>query len=133
MFAATRQWARRIKQDAVMLWFAYKDPRTPWLPKIISMLAVAYALSPIDLIPDFVPVLGFLDDAVLLPAMIWLAVRLLPDEVVTACRQLAIDWMQVNQRKPVNRWGIALVLMVWALVVLLIIVWWDRWSALTLA
>jgi uncharacterized membrane protein YkvA (DUF1232 family) len=133
MFAATRQWARRIKQDAVMLWFAYKDPRTPWLPKIISMLAVAYALSPIDLIPDFVPVLGFLDDAVLLPAMIWLAVRLLPDEVVTACRQLAIDWMQVNQRKPVNRWGIALVLMVWALVVLLIIVWWDRWSVLTLA
>ena len=133
MFAAIRQWARRIKQDAVMLWFAYKDPRTPWLPKIISMLAVAYALSPIDLIPDFVPVLGFLDDAVLLPAMIWLAVRLLPDDVVTACRQLAIDWMQVNQRKPVNRWGIALVLMVWALVVLLIIVWWDRWSALTLA
>ena len=133
MFAAIRQWARRIKQDAVMLWFAYKDPRTPWLPKIISMLAVAYALSPIDLIPDFVPVLGFLDDAVLLPALIWLAVRLLPDEVVTACRQLAIDWMQVNQRKPVNRWGIALVLMVWALVVLLIIVWWDRWSVLTLA
>ncbi len=133
MFAAIRQWARRIKQDAVMLWFAYKDPRTPWLPKIISMLAVAYALSPIDLIPDFVPVLGFLDDAVLLPAMIWLAVRLLPDDVVTACRQLAIDWMQVNQRKPVNRWGIALVLMVWALVVLLIIVWWDRWSVLTLA
>ncbi len=133
MFAAIRQWARRIKQDAVMLWFAYKDPRTPWLPKIISMLAVAYALSPIDLIPDFVPVLGFLDDAVLLPAMIWLAVRLLPDDVVTACRQLAIDWMQVNQRKPVNRWGIALVLIVWALVVLLIIVWWDRWSVLTLA
>ena len=133
MFAAIRQWARRIKQDAVMLWFAYKDPRTPWLPKIISMLAVAYALSPIDLIPDFVPVLGFLDDAVLLPAMIWLAVQLLPDEVVTACRQLAIDWMQVNQRKPVNRWGIALVLMVWALVVLLIIVWRDRWSVLTLA
>ena len=133
MFAAIRQWARRIKQDAVMLWFAYKDPRTPWLPRIISMLAVAYALSPIDLIPDFVPVLGFLDDAVLLPAMIWLAVRLLPAEVVAACRELAIDWMQVNQRKPVNHWGIALVLMVWALVVLLIIVWWDRWSVLTLA
>ena len=133
MFAAIRQWARRIKQDAVMLWFAYKDPRTPWLPRFISMLAVAYALSPIDLIPDFVPVLGFLDDAVLLPAMIWLAVRLLPAEVVAACRELAIDWMQVNQRKPVNHWGIALVLMVWALVVLLIIVWWDRWSVLTLA
>jgi uncharacterized membrane protein YkvA (DUF1232 family) len=130
MFVAIRHWARRIKQDAVMLWFAYRDPRTPWLPKIISMLAVAYALSPIDLIPDFVPVLGFLDDAVLLPAMIWLAVRLLPAEVVTACRELAMAWMQVNQRKPINRWGVALVLTVWALVVLLIIVWWDRWSVL---
>jgi uncharacterized membrane protein YkvA (DUF1232 family) len=130
MFTAIRQWAKRIKQDAVMLWFAYKDPRTPWLPKIISMLAVAYALSPIDLIPDFVPVLGFLDDAVLLPAMIWLAVRLLPVEVVTACRQLAIAWMQANQRKPVNRWGVALVLTVWVLVLLFIIAWWERWSAL---
>ena len=130
MFTAIRQWAKRIKQDAVMLWFAYKDPRTPWLPKIISMLAVAYALSPIDLIPDFVPVLGFLDDAVLLPAMIWLAVRLLPVEVVTACRQLAIEWMQANQRKPVNRWGVALVLTVWVLVLLFIIAWWERWSAL---
>ncbi len=133
MFAAIRQWAKQIKQDAVMLWFAYKDPRTPWLPKIISMLAVAYALSPIDLIPDFVPVLGFLDDAVLLPALIWLAVRLLPVDVVKACRQLAFEWMQANQRKPVNRWGVALVLMVWALVVLLLLVWWDRWSALILA
>jgi uncharacterized membrane protein YkvA (DUF1232 family) len=88
-------------------------------------------LSPIDLIPDFVPVLGFLDDAVLLPAMIWLAVRLLPVEVVTACRQLAIAWMQANQLKPVNRWGAALVLTVWALVLLFTIAWWDRWSALT--
>lgn len=131
MFAAIRQWAKRIKQDAVMLWFAYRDPRTPWLPKIISMLAVAYALSPIDLIPDFVPVLGFLDDAVLLPAMIWLAVRLLPAEVVTSSRQLAIEWMQANQHKPVNRWGVALVVTVWVLAVLLLLAWWDRWSALT--
>ena len=94
------------------------------------MLAVAYALSPIDLIPDFVPVLGFLDDAVLLPAMIWLAVRLLPAEVVTSSRQLAIEWMQANQHKPVNRWGGALVVTVWVLAVLLLLAWWDRWSAL---
>ena len=78
MIDAIRQWARRIKQDAVMLWFACRDPRTPRLPKIICMVAVAYALSPIDLIPDFIPVLGFLDDAILVPAMIWLAVKLLP-------------------------------------------------------
>ena len=122
MFAAIRLWAKRIKQDAVMLWFAYRDPRTPWLPKLICMLAVAYALSPIDLIPDFIPVLGFIDDAILLPAMIWLAVRLLPKEVVTECRQLAYEWMESNQNKPVNRWGVVLVLMVWCLMA-----WW-LWS-----
>ena len=126
MLSSLRQWARRIKQDAVMLWFAYKDPRTPWLPKIICMLAVAYALSPIDLIPDFIPVLGFIDDAILLPALIWLAVRLLPLEVVTTCRLSAQEWMQANDRKPVNRWGILLVVLVWCLVA-----WWflSLWTS----
>jgi uncharacterized membrane protein YkvA (DUF1232 family) len=126
MLSSLRQWARRIKQDAVMLWFAYKDPRTPWLPKIICMLAVAYALSPIDLIPDFIPVLGFIDDAILLPALIWLAVRLLPLEVVTTSRLSAQEWMQANDRKPVNRWGILLVVLVWCLAA-----WWflSLWTS----
>jgi uncharacterized membrane protein YkvA (DUF1232 family) len=114
MIAAIRQWAKRVKENTVMLWFAQRDPRTPWLPKIICMLAVAYALSPIDLIPDFIPVLGFLDDAILLPALIWLAVKLLPLGVVIDCRHLAQDWIQANERKPVNRWGVVLVLLVWA-------------------
>ena len=73
-----RDWARRIKRDAVTLWFACRDPATPWLPKALCWFTVAYALSPIDLIPDFIPVLGYLDDVLLLPALIWLAVRLLP-------------------------------------------------------
>jgi len=126
MLSSLRQWARRIKQDAVMLWFAYQDPRTPWLPKIICMLAVAYALSPIDLIPDFIPVLGFIDDAILLPALIWLAVRLLPLEVVTTSRLSAQEWMQANDRKPVNRWGILLVVLVWCLAA-----WWflSLWTS----
>jgi uncharacterized membrane protein YkvA (DUF1232 family) len=115
MIAAIRQWAKRVKENTVMLWFAQRDPRTPWLPKIICMLAVAYALSPIDLIPDFIPVLGFLDDAILLPALIWLAVKLLPLGVVIDCRQLAQDWIHANEGKPVTRWGVLLVLMVWAL------------------
>lgn len=124
MFDAVSQWARRVKQDAVMLWFAYRDKRTPRLPKIICMLAVAYALSPIDLIPDFIPVLGYLDEAILLPAMIWLAVKLLPATVVSDCRALAAEWMQNNGRKPVNRWGILFVLLVWGLVLLLLLWWW---------
>ena len=126
MIESIRQWARRIKQDAVMLWFAYRDPRTPTLPKLICMLAVAYALSPIDLIPDFIPVLGYLDDAILLPAMIWLAVRLLPVSVVNDCRVLAAEWIQAHGRKPVNRWGVAFVVLVWSLMLLL--TWWWLWK-----
>ena len=124
MLDAIRQWARRIKQDAVMLWFACRDPRTPWLPKIICMLAVAYALSPVDLIPDFIPVLGYLDDAILLPAMIWLAVKLLPAEVVSDCRAQAAEWMQHTERKPVSRWGLVFVLSVWVLALLMLAWWW---------
>lgn len=130
MLSTLRQWASRIKQDSVMLWFAYKNPRTPWLPKIISMLAVAYALSPIDLIPDFIPVLGFIDDAILLPVMIWLAVRLLPADVVNSSRQLAQEWMQKNDRKPVNRWGVLLVLLVWVGAALWLSIW--LWPSATL-
>ena len=107
-----------------MLWFAYRDPRTPWLAKIICMVAVAYALSPIDLIPDFIPVLGYLDDAILLPAFIWLAVRLLPAEVVSDCRAQAEEWLEANGRKPVNRWGVVFVLLVWSALLLLLIGWW---------
>ena len=72
-----RTWARRIKADAVTLWFAARHPDTPWPAKLACAVAVAYALSPIDLIPDFIPVLGFLDDVLLLPALMWLALRLL--------------------------------------------------------
>ena len=124
MLDTIRQWARRIKQDAVMLWFACRDLRTPWLPKIICMLAVAYALSPIDLIPDFIPVLGYLDDAILLPAMVWLAVKLLPAVVVSDCRAEAAEWMQHHERKPVSRWGVVFVLLVWSLALLLLAWWW---------
>lgn len=63
-----KTWAKRIKRDGVTLWFAGKHPRTPWYAKALGLFVVAYALSPIDLIPDFIPVLGYLDDVILLPA-----------------------------------------------------------------
>ena len=85
LFDAIHQWARRVKQDSVMLWFACRHPQTPWMAKAIAAFAVAYALSPIDLSPDFIPVLGYLDDALLLPAMVWLAVRCLPEDVKDEC------------------------------------------------
>ena len=120
---ATRQWARKIKKDALMLWFAYRDPRTPWLPKIICLLAVTYALSPIDLIPDFIPVLGYLDDVILLPAAIWLAVKLLPAQIVIDCRTQSQEWLNTHEHQPVNRWGVLLVLMVWGLVLFFSYLW----------
>lgn len=108
-----RAWARLIKRDGVTLWFAARHPRTPWYAKALGAFVVAYALSPIDLIPDFIPVLGYVDDVLLLPALIWLAVRLLPADVRQSCRQQADDWMRAQGRKPRSRFGIAFVVIVW--------------------
>ncbi|PBI95030.1 hypothetical protein BKP43_08300 [Variovorax boronicumulans] len=122
-----RDWARRIKRDAVTLWFACRDPATPWLPKALCWFTVAYALSPIDLIPDFIPVLGYLDDVLLLPALIWLAVRLLPPEVIVRSRARAEEWMARTGSKPTSKAGMALVIGIWVLVAAGLAWWlWPR-------
>jgi uncharacterized membrane protein YkvA (DUF1232 family) len=113
MLTSLKNWARRIKRDGVMLWFACRDPRTPWWLKALAMFVVAYALSPIDLVPDFIPVLGFVDDVLLLPVLIWFIVRQLPEVIVQDCRLQAEAWMAERQAKPVSRAGIVLVLLVW--------------------
>lgn len=113
MLTSLKNWARRIKRDGVMLWFACRDPRTPWWLKALAMFVVAYALSPIDLVPDFIPVLGFVDDVLLLPVLIWFIVRQLPEVIVQYCRLQAEAWMAERQAKPVSRAGIVLVLLVW--------------------
>jgi uncharacterized membrane protein YkvA (DUF1232 family) len=117
-----RAWARRIKRDGATLWFACRHSGTPWQVKALAAFVVAYALSPIDLIPDFVPVLGYLDDVLLLPGLIWLAIRLLPRDVVTACRMQADQWMQRGSTRPRSRWGMVLVLCVWLAVA------WALWQ-----
>jgi len=93
--------------------YACRHPGTPWQAKALGAFVVAYALSPIDLIPDFVPVLGYVDDVLLLPGLIWLAVRLLPADVLAACRVKAEEWMQRGSTKPCSQWGGALVVCVW--------------------
>jgi len=108
-----KAWARRIKRDGVTLWFAGKNPRTPWYAKALGVFVVAYALSPIDLIPDFIPVLGYLDDVLLLPVLIWLAIRLLPPGVLAECRSQAEEWMQANGARPSSRAGAILVVSLW--------------------
>lgn len=78
-----------LKHEVLALYYAINDPRTPWAAKLIPWVALAYALSPLDLIPDFIPVLGFLDDMLLLPALLWIAVRLIPPEIMTDARRRA--------------------------------------------
>lgn len=126
MLSQLRETARRIKRDGIMLWFACRHPRTPWWVKALAVFVVAYALSPIDLVPDFIPVLGYLDDVILLPGLIWLIVQIMPRDVRDECRVQAQDWMAQQQRKPISRWGIAFVLGVWALVAWGMWRWWAQ-------
>jgi uncharacterized membrane protein YkvA (DUF1232 family) len=106
-------WAKRIKRDGVTLWFAGKHAHTPWYAKALGVFVVTYALSPIDLIPDFIPVLGYVDDVILLPGLIWLAIRLLPPDVLADCRSQADEWMQTNGSKPSSRAGAILIVLLW--------------------
>lgn len=106
MLAGLSNWARSIKQDTVALYFAMRDPRTPWYAKVLAGIVVAYALSPIDLIPDFIPVLGYVDDLLILPLGIWAAIKLIPAPIVEDHRARAVT---VSDR-PVS--GIAAVVIV---------------------
>lgn len=118
-----KRWAKQIKRDGVTLWFAGKHPGTPWHAKALVVFVVAYALSPIDLIPDFIPVLGYLDDVLLLPGLIWLAIRLLPPEVLADSRGLADDWMKTQGKKPSSRVGAVVIVLLWIAVSAALWVW----------
>lgn len=108
-------WARSLKRDVMTLWFCARHPDTPWWLRALMLGVVAYALSPIDLIPDFIPVLGYLDDLLLLPLGIWLAVRLMPASILDECRAEALVWEQQHKTRPVSRAGAVVVLLIWAL------------------
>jgi uncharacterized membrane protein YkvA (DUF1232 family) len=108
-----RDWARRIRRDAVTLWFAGRHPGTPWYAKALGGFVVAYALSPIDLIPDFIPVLGFLDEVILLPGLIWLAIKLLPRPVLEECREQASAWLEAKAGRPSSKAGAVLIVALW--------------------
>lgn len=119
----TRAWARRLKRDGVTLWFAGKHPRTPWHAKALGAFVVAYALSPIDLIPDFIPVLGYLDDVILLPALIWAAMRMLPPDVLAECRVRAEEWMAASAAKPRSIAGAIGIVVIWLVVGAMLSLW----------
>jgi uncharacterized membrane protein YkvA (DUF1232 family) len=103
--------ARQLKAEVLALYYSLRDPRTPWYARIVGALVVAYAFSPLDLIPDFVPVLGYLDDLLLLPIGVWLTLRMIPPPVMAENRiraQAALD-----EKRPVS----------WAAAVAVVLVW----------
>ncbi len=114
-------WARRLKLEVRALYLAYRDPRTPWYGRLLAALVVAYALSPIDLIPDFIPVLGYLDDLILIPLGVWLALRIIPRDVMAECRLRAAA--EVDAGLPVNRAAAVVIVVIWVAVAGLLVAW----------
>jgi uncharacterized membrane protein YkvA (DUF1232 family) len=117
--ARARDWARRVKREVRALWIAARDRRTPWYAHLLAGAVVAYALSPIDPIPDIVPVLGYLDDLILLPLGVLLAVRLVPMPLMQEYRSAAA---KLDDR-PTSKAGLALIIAIWLLVAGLTL-WW---------
>jgi uncharacterized membrane protein YkvA (DUF1232 family) len=106
----------------VALWLAARDPRVPWYAKAVAGSVAAYALSPIDLIPDFIPIIGYLDDLIIVPLGIMLAVKLVPTELMAEFRAEAI-----RREKPTSRAGLAIIVAVWTFAAILLV--WFFWSA----
>ena len=112
--------AHRLRVEAHAVWLAARDPRTPWAARVVGLLIAAYALSPIDLVPDFIPVLGLLDDAILIPAGLWLFERLVTPMQMAEHRAAA----ERAAARPVSWLGLALVLLGW------VVAAWLVWKVL---
>ena len=113
MLSRLLQWAKKLRAEAVTLWFCYRHPQTPRIAKVLAIAIVAYAFSPIDLIPDFIPVLGLLDEAILLPIGIWLTLKFIPAPILATCREQAAQWLAEKHGKPRNWFGAAMVMVLW--------------------
>ena len=124
MLANLKARARRLKAETYALYLVVRDPRTPWFAKLLAGAVVGYALSPIDLIPDFIPVLGYLDDLLLLPLGIWLVIRLVPDEVMRDCRLRA--QAGTGEAGTVNRKAAVVIVIVWMGLAVWGVLWLSR-------
>lgn len=108
-----KAWAKSLKRDVMTLWFVLRHPHTPWLARALAAILTAYALSPIDLIPDFIPVLGYLDDLIIVPLGIWLLLKIIPEQVLMECRNQADEWFRQDQQKPRSWMGLVIILGLW--------------------
>lgn len=131
LWQRTRQawlgWAKTLKHQTAALYFACRDPQTSRLTRIFALIIVAYALSPIDLIPDFIPVIGYLDDLLLLPLGVWLVIKTIPDEVWQRSLLKATETATLPQFK----WMKAVILAIWLLLALLVVLWITKLFALS--
>jgi len=124
MLDRLRQRARQLKIEVYALYLAYRDPRVPWYARVFAVCVVGYAFSPIDLIPDPIPILGYLDDLILVPLGVVLALKMIPADVMAECRAQAQDVMR--QGKPVNRAAAVVIAAIWLLLAALAIVFMMR-------
>jgi uncharacterized membrane protein YkvA (DUF1232 family) len=111
MIDKMKTWARNLKKQVFILYFAYKDSRVPWYTKVLTACVVAYAFSPIDLIPDFIPILGYIDDIIIVPLGVMLAVKLIPASVIKDCEVKA--QLLIQKGKPKNWLVGSIILLLW--------------------
>jgi uncharacterized membrane protein YkvA (DUF1232 family) len=121
LFTRLKDWARRIKRDAVAVYFAARDPRTPWMARVLAVAVAAYALSPIDLVPDFIPVLGYLDDVLIVPLGLWLVIRFIPPEVLIASREKATSLLARPRSYSAAAWIVG----IWVACIVALALWWQ--------
>jgi uncharacterized membrane protein YkvA (DUF1232 family) len=119
MLDRAKRWARGLKRDVHAVWLAARHPRTPRGAKLLALAVAAYALSPIDLIPDFIPVLGYLDDLLVVPLGILLVTRMMPPDLLAECRAAA----EAAGRRPRSLMGAAAIVVLW-LAAAVVLAWW---------
>lgn len=119
-----KQVARRLKKETYTVYLASTDQRVPWYARILAGLTVAYAFSPIDLIPDFVPILGYLDDLIIVPLGIWVVLKMIPPQVLAECREKAAA--EIERGKPINRAAAAVIIAIWIGLGILAVMWLTR-------
>jgi len=121
-----KRWAAELTNEGMTLWFCYRHPDMPWLPKIFALLVVGYFLSPIDLIPDFIPIIGYLDDLILVPIGIYLTLKLVPQHVIEESRAQARDWIAAQRPQPKSIVAAVVIMLLW---LLLFAVLWQYFGA----
>jgi uncharacterized membrane protein YkvA (DUF1232 family) len=123
MFDRLKDWTASLKRDGHALYLAARDPRVPWYAKALALAVAAYAASPIDLIPDFIPVIGYIDDLIIVPLGILLVIKLIPPQIMAEHRKLAA----AAQDRPVSKVAGAIIVVIWILALAAVTLLFYRW------